>query len=96
MEVYSNTKEGQLDKESVGQRTWADRRCNAKGKRCVGYSQVQRYDDGSSSGHNDDNNDGKKGVCMWGYNKLYTKQHTVQVMGGIGRQYVAVLLRIFV
>ena len=57
---------------------------------------MQRYDDGSSSGHNDDNNEGKKGVCMWGYNKLYTKQHAVQVMGGIGGQYVAVLLRIFV
>ena len=29
-------------------------------------------------------------------NKLYTKQHEVQVMGGIGRQHVTVLLRIFV
>ena len=66
MEIYSNTKEGQLEKESVGQRTWADRRCNAKGKRCVGYSQVQRYDD-ESARYDDDK--GEKGVCVWGCNK---------------------------
>ena len=64
MEIYINTKEGQLEKESVGQRTWTDRRCNKKGTRCVGYSQVQRYDVRRNSGHDDDNDEEEKKVFM--------------------------------